>query len=140
MSPLKVLLVEDNTGDANLIHELVQETGIETEVSWSKDGREAISRIEKGLWADVVIMDLNMPLVDGHQLIRFLRNIDALGRATIVVMTGSTSPTDMERVRVAGVRHYLVKPMGIKEMLETTTALKKIFIARHNAIDPCPQG
>jgi CheY-like chemotaxis protein len=136
MDPLKILLVEDNAGDANLIHELVLETGIDAEVSWLKDGKEAIERIEGGLWADVVILDLNMPMVDGHQLIRFLQDIDALGRATIVVMTGSSSPSDKERVRAAGVRYYLIKPMGLKEMLETTMALKKIFVARSHGSDP----
>lgn len=136
MSPLKVLLVEDNAADASIISEMIRDTGVESSVLWLKDGEVVLNHLRAGNSADVIILDLNMPRMDGHALLKHLQKMDAPRRLTIVVMTGSSSPLDKERVRKAGIRCYLIKPMGIKEMEETTNTLRSILLGLRPCYSP----
>jgi CheY-like chemotaxis protein len=136
MGPLKVLLVEDNAADASIIGEMVRDTGVDSTVLWMKDGEVVLNHLREGNDVDVMILDLNMPRMDGHALLRHLREMNILHKMTIVVMTGSSSPLDKERVRRAGIMCYLIKPMGIKEMEETTAALRSILLKMRSCNAP----
>jgi CheY-like chemotaxis protein len=136
MTPLKVLLVEDNAADATIICEMIRDTGVESTVHWLKDGEAALDHLREGKDADVIILDLNMPRMDGHDLIEKLIRQDLAHSLTIVVLTGSSSPLDKERVRKTGVSCYLIKPMGIVEMEEITTILRSIFVGSYSCTSP----
>lgn len=136
MDPLKVLLVEDNAADASIIGEMVRDTGVDSTVLWLKDGEVVLNHLREGNNVDVIILDLNMPRMDGHALLKHLLDMNILQKLTIVVMTGSSSPLDKERVRKAGIRCYLIKPMGIKEMEETTAALRSILLKLRSCYSP----
>ncbi|MDW5563751.1 MAG: response regulator [Methanomassiliicoccus sp.] len=127
LTPLNVLLVEDNAADASIIEEMVRDTGVECSVLWLKDGEVVLRHLREGHGVDVIILDLNMPRMDGHALLGHLKELNLLHRIAIVVMTGSSSPLDKERVRKAGVTCYLIKPMGMREMEETTATLRSIL-------------
>lgn len=136
MSPLNVLLVEDNAADASIISEMIRDTGVDSTIHWLKDGELVLDHLREGNKVDVIILDLNMPRMDGHALLGHLRNLNILHRLTIVVMTGSSSPLDKERVRKAGIWCYLIKPMGLKEMEETTATLRTILLGQRPCRSP----
>ncbi|MBI0583988.1 MAG: response regulator [Methanomassiliicoccus sp.] len=127
MTKLKVLLVEDNAADAIIIKELVKDTGITSSIVWLRDGESVIEHLQDDPAIDAIILDLNMPRLDGHALIEKLREQGVLNKTTVIVMTGSSSPIDRDRVRRAGINSYLIKPMGVREMDETVNALRSIF-------------
>jgi CheY-like chemotaxis protein len=124
---LNVLLVEDNAADAAIISEMIRDTGVESSTLWLKDGEAVIHHLEDGRPADVIILDLNMPRMDGHALLLHLIKMEIIHQMTIIVLTGSSSPLDKQKVRNVGVDCYLIKPMGIKEMEEVTATLRSIF-------------
>lgn len=136
MRPISVLLVEDNAADAMIIEEMLKETGVDPSMIWLKDGEAVLDHLGQGNPMDMIILDLNMPKMDGHALIRRLRDQDAYHHIAIVVLTGSSSPTDMERVRGAGIESYLIKPMGIEEMDGVVRTLRTILLG----LQACSEG
>lgn len=128
MSALNVLLAEDNAADAMIIEEMLKETGIDSSLTWLKDGEAVLDHFSRGNTADVIILDLNMPKMDGHTLIGRLRERDESRRIAIVVLTGSSSPADKERVRRSGIDSYLIKPMGIEEMDDVVRTLRTTLL------------
>ncbi len=127
---LQILLIEDNRGDAQLIREIITDTGIDNDVTWINDGEKAVDYFRRGNRADIVILDLNLPKMNGHEVLGFLRSNGLCPPTPVVIMTGSTSPTDMKLARENGVKCYMVKPMTVEEMDETAAQLKLILLDR----------
>jgi CheY-like chemotaxis protein len=128
MSGAKILLVEDNEGDARLLREILTNTGIEHELTVLEDGEKAIRFFEKGSHPDLVVLDLKLPKVNGHQIMQFLRERGLCANLKVIIMTGSDSPSDREQARRNGVTCYMVKPMTILEMDRTTEAIKSVLL------------
>jgi CheY-like chemotaxis protein len=128
MSGAKILLVEDNEGDAGLLREVLNNTGIEHELTVLEDGEKAIRFFEKGGHPDLVVLDLKLPKLNGHQVMQFLRERGLCGDLKVIIMTGSDSPSDREQARRNGVTCYMVKPMTVLEMDHTTEAIKNILL------------
>jgi CheY-like chemotaxis protein len=130
--PLHILLVEDNPHDARLIRELLDETGLPLDITTVSDGEKAIMMMEQviegGRGPDLVLLDLNLPKKNGHEVLEFIRSKEAIAHACVVIYTGSRSPDDDRRARRNKVNGYLVKPMGAKEMDVTIQELNKILI------------
>lgn len=130
--PVRILLVDDNPIDAMLAKELIMETNLPATVSVVTDGEYAIKLIEDMLRSKVrmpelVLLDLNMPRRNGHEVLRLLRGMPALLTMLIVIYTGSRSPIDLEKARICGANGYIVKPNDAKEMDETIVAFKELL-------------
>jgi two-component system, chemotaxis family, response regulator Rcp1 len=125
--PLQILLVEDNRGDADLTKELIKDTGIAHSVTWLDDGEKAIEFLSEGKKADLIIIDLNLPIVSGHEIIKFLRVRGLCKTTPVIILTGSNSPMDLEKAKKNGVVCYLIKPMTIEEMDRITRTFKAVL-------------
>ena len=128
MTALRVALIEDNLGDAVIMEEIIAGTGLEYELSWFNDGEKAIDYFAGGGAVDFILLDLKLPRMNGHEVMRSLKELGVLERSSLVVMTGSALPGDMERSQEAGGTSYLIKPMGIEEIEETTRKLRNVFM------------
>src|SRR5688500_18161615 len=101
--PPVVLLVEDNPADVRMIREALAVTRVPHELYVVEDGAEAIQfATRQGRYADapppdLVLLDLNIPKLHGHEVIARLRAQHSLGRLPIVVMTGSRLEKDIDR-------------------------------------------
>jgi CheY-like chemotaxis protein len=131
--PIRILLVDDNPADAMLAQELIGETNIPAVVSVVTDGERAINLIEKMLVSKVkmpelVLLDLNMPKRNGHEVLRLLRGMPDIMTMLIVIYTGSRSPFDLETARVGGANGYIVKPIDAQEIDETIVAFKELLL------------
>lgn len=125
--PVRILLVDDNPADAMLAEELLLETKLPAIVSVVTDGEYAISVIEEMLKSktkmpELVLLDLNIPRRNGHEVLRLLRDMPSILTMLIVIYTGSRSPIDLETARISGANGYIVKPTDAKEMDETIVA------------------
>jgi CheY-like chemotaxis protein len=125
--PLKVLLVEDNLADANLVKEYIRETGIAAQIMVINDGQQAIAlfqRINDNIEErpDLVLLDLNLPRRNGHEVLEFIRRHD--GRIKVVIYSGSKSPDDVRRAKENKADGYLVKPMTVEEIDEVVKELR----------------
>lgn len=127
--PLKVLIVEDNPLDAELVHEFIMETGCAAEVSKVGDGKMAVEFLERasssGERPHLVLLDLDLPKLDGHQVLEHIRAHLGNGLA-VYIYSGSRSPEDLLRAE-GKADGYLVKPMGGEEMDEIVRGLRAIM-------------
>ncbi len=117
--PLRVWIVEDNPGDAELAKEYVLETGFVVKITTVDDGQQAIdlfTRVNKGSEErpDLVLLDLNLPKRSGHQVLEFIRLHDT--NIKVIIYSGSKSSEDIKKAKLNKADDYLVKPMTAKEM------------------------
>lgn len=124
--PLRVLLVEDNPDEVYLARMALGRTGVALEIELARDGREAVASLLHGGHApDLVLLDLNLPLMNGVEVLRAIRPTLPLGALRVVIYTTSASLEDRRLCLEAGCDEYHVKPMGFDE----TVALLKSLLA-----------
>lgn len=108
-----VLLAEDDTATMTMLCEYLEAQGYT--LITARDGEEAVSKAVKER-PDVVLMDIQMPGMDGLAAIENLRRIPRLRRTPIIALTALAMPGDRERCLEAGADDYLGKPVGLKEL------------------------
>lgn len=121
MSDKKSILLVDDDRVANFLSErIISAMGIAHEVQSATNGREALNILNKdhSRRPDVIILDLNMPIMDGFEFINEFRklNIPEKDNVMIIVVTSSNNPRDIEKARSLGVTHYLTKPISLESI------------------------
>ncbi|MEW6352595.1 MAG: 7TM-DISM domain-containing protein [Thermodesulfobacteriota bacterium] len=110
---LKVLLVEDNVFNRAVAIELLRKQGCIVEVA--SNGREAVEAYESGGF-DIILMDLQMPEVDGFEATRMIRARETSGRIPIIAQTAHAFAEDRERCLQAGMDEHISKPIRAGEL------------------------
>ncbi len=111
--PCRILVVDDNRDAARSMARVLRLTGHDTEVA--HDGLEALA-LGAAFRPDVVVMDIGMPRLNGHDAARRMREQPWGRDATLVALTGWGSAQDRQRSREAGFDHHLVKPADLQEI------------------------
>jgi two-component system, sensor histidine kinase and response regulator len=112
----KVLLVEDNEINQELALELLLSNGITAEVA--NDGQEALDILEKEEF-DGVLMDCQMPVMDGFEATRKIRQQEKYKDLPILAMTANAMAGDREKVIDAGMNEHIAKPINVYDMFHT---------------------
>jgi DNA-binding response OmpR family regulator len=126
----KILLVDDDPAGAELTVAALAMLDPETEVEVAADGEEALDYVfRRGAFAHrardlpgAVLLDLKMPKVDGHEVLRQIRADASLQALKVIVLTSSDQSHDRIRSRELGSNAYLVKPASIVELMELLRA------------------
>lgn len=116
----RVLVVEDNELNLKLFCDLLRAHGFEVE--GLSDGREAVARV-RGFAPDLVVMDIQMPHVSGIDLIGQMQRDAALRDVPVMAVTAYAGHEDEERIRAAGARAYVSKPISVARFVEEVRAL-----------------
>jgi len=116
---IKILLVEDDAADAQLIRRLISRRRFNSEVTELNDGEKAIRELKeisagKGSQPDLVILDLNLPLKDGFEILSFIRGDSKLKELTVIVLTASTNDADKLRSLSLKANGFVSKNNGFK--------------------------
>lgn len=121
-----VLLVDDNDIDLDLIQMLlIERNGLKCNVVMAQDGREALDRLHDSD-IDLVLLDINMPRMDGFDLLERMRTEELLDRTNVIMCSTSTYAEDISKSRELGACGYLTKPPEfelLKSIVETSTSL-----------------
>ena len=113
-TPAKILLAEDNRINQMLAESLLSKLGRETECV--ENGRQALEAVQRGQFA-LVLMDINMPVVDGLQATRDIRALQTANASIpIIAMTASAMDEDRQRCAAAGMNDYISKPVEEAEL------------------------
>src|SRR5512140_3465470 len=93
---MRILLVEDNPADVYLIEEALRTHGVHYEMKWLRDGEQALALLaEVNVESpDLVLLDLNLPRVDGKEVLARIRQTPAFATTLVAIMTSSDSPQD----------------------------------------------
>lgn len=127
MSEHTILLIEDNPDDAELTRIAFAEAGINGQLVVVGDGAEALDYLfARGRHADrnaaelpsIVLLDLNLPKLDGREVLQALRANPATQGLPVVVLTTSTEPFDVEASYALGVNSYIRKPVDFEKFVE----------------------
>jgi PAS domain S-box-containing protein len=110
---LRILLVDDNVDAATSLSLLLQAGGHTTEIC--RDGEHALACAHR-FQPDVVFLDIGMPVMDGYELARALRQVPGLRDVFCVALTGWGTDGDRVRAREAGIDRHLTKPVDISEV------------------------
>ncbi len=98
MKNVHILLVEDNEGDILLTLEALEEAKMKNTISVVKDGEKAIQYVEKSgsftdvITPDLIILDVNLPKLNGHEVLQYLKKNDLYRHIPIIMLTTSSSP------------------------------------------------
>ena len=112
----RILIVDDNADAADMLAMLLRGAG--HEVTVVHDGAAALT-VACDVAPEVALLDIGLPVIDGLELARRLRELDACRDTLLIAVTGYGQPSDRQRTRAAGFAHHLVKPV----MLKTIEAL-----------------
>ena len=116
---LNVLLAEDMAANQMLVKHALKKRGHSVEIA--KDGREAVDQATAGNF-DVILMDLQMPEMDGFEATAAIRSDPRMARVPIVALTAHAMSGDRDRCLAAGMSDYLAKPLDLQQLIEVVEA------------------
>lgn len=131
---LKVLLIEDNIGDVELIIEAFKSSNLNSDITVVDNGEEAIlylSSIEKGGMEhrpNLILLDINLPKVDGKEVLHYIKTTDKLKMIPVVMLTTSSLQNDILYAYNNQANCYIVKPANLKEFINTIRALETFWL------------
>jgi two-component system, cell cycle response regulator DivK len=115
-----VLIVEDNEKNMKLARDVLQAKGYQTlEAITGEDG----VKLAKERKPDLVLMDIQLPGINGIEAFRQIRGDDATRSIPVVALTASVTPTDRSAINAAGFDAFISKPISLKEFVDTVKRL-----------------
>lgn len=126
-----LLLVEDNPNDVELTVSALQEARLANAIDVVNDGEQALDYLyRRGAFAKhtgplpaVILLDLKMPKVDGHEVLRAIRADPVLRLTPVVMLTSSREESDLYRSYEFGANAYVVKPVGFEDFVAAINKL-----------------
>ena len=121
MKRFNILLVEDNQGDVLLTQEAFEESGSDSELFVVNDGQEAINFLEhispysEAVTPDLIILDINLPKINGHEVLRYIKSNDNLKHIPVIMLTTSSSEKDISYSYTNYANCYITKPNDVTE-------------------------
>lgn len=125
--PFQVVLIEDDEGHASLIRKNLQRAGVLNSITHLKSGAEALTYFFGSPHAShdktVVVLDLNMPGIDGFEILRHLKENEATRKMPVIVLTTTDNPKDIDLCYALGCNAFMTKPIGYDDFSE---AIRKL--------------
>jgi len=132
----RVLVAEDNDVNARLVYRLLSKAGHQVRVV--PDGQAAIAALADAPW-DIVLMDVQMPVMDGLEAARAIRALPGFATIPIIALTAGAMCGDRERCLAAGMNDYLSKPLVASEVLaKINESLRALPPREHRTPQPAP--
>jgi CheY-like chemotaxis protein len=129
-----ILLVEDNVDDEELTLRALRKAQVPNQVVVARDGAEAVDFLfDKDLQPQVVLLDLNLPKLDGHEVLRRIRAHESTRHLPVVVLTSSKEDIDIARSYQLGANSYVRKPVDFKQFIDTLNTLSTYWLSLNHS-------
>ena len=134
-TPIEVLLVEDDPGDVLMTQEAFEEHKVRNKLNVVSDGEEALSYLRReGPHADaprpdLILLDLNLPRVDGRQVLQAIKEDPDLRRIPVVVLTTSGADEDILRSYSLHANAYVTKPVDFDSFIAVVRQIDEFFVS-----------
>ncbi|HTP45228.1 MAG TPA: response regulator [Candidatus Acidoferrales bacterium] len=123
MKKLKVLIVDDSAVMRKIVERALRQAGLEiNEVLEASNGAEALVEVQKGS-LDIILSDINMPVMDGLEFLRNLAKLDAGKGVPVVMITTEGSEARVVEALSVGAKGYIRKPFTPEQVKERVTPL-----------------
>ncbi len=132
-NPVEILLVEDSPADIALTEEALKESGLDNTLTIVTDGEQAIEYLSKrGKYKDVespdlILLDLNMPKKNGHEVLEVIKDNPKLEEIPVVVLTVSEAEEDIARALGLKMNYYLNKPVNVQKLAPILTTIIELW-------------
>lgn len=139
----KILLVEDNPDDVDLTMLALEKNNITGELAVARDGVEALEYLngtgkfagrDRTLLPKLIVLDLKMPRMDGHEFLRLIRADERTRLLPVVVFTTSNEERDKSESYKLGANSYLTKPVDYKKFVDTIQQLASYWLVLNEAV------
>jgi CheY-like chemotaxis protein len=126
----RILLAEDDDGHASLVERNLKRSGIANEMVRARNGQEALDYVRARLSAPgdspvplLLLLDINMPLVDGIEVLRQLKRAEATAKLPVIMLTTTDDPREIQRCYEFGCSVYITKPVEYDRFVEAVKRL-----------------
>lgn len=132
--PLELLIIEDNPGDIRLLEQAFQELDANVHIQVAKDGAEALemvfesTRPRRGWNPDLILLDLNLPKVSGHDVLARIKDNPQTRRIPVIVLTSSRAESDVRRAYESHANAYLKKPSTLDGLMSAARDIKSFWM------------
>src|ERR1022692_3976934 len=120
MKPVRIFIVEDHTPDVYLVEKALRENMVTFELTRFEDGEQALEDFRQ--WnhdtaPDLIILDLNVPKIDGMDILRAIRNDPSGIRVPIAILTSSRAQQDKIDAMALGADRFITKPLNLRSFV-----------------------
>jgi two-component system, chemotaxis family, chemotaxis protein CheY len=119
--PMRALIVDDSRAMRMILGRVLKELGFQ--VTEAGDGREALARLNQGEEVDLMLVDWNMSVMNGYELVCAVRANALLGNVRIMMVTTEISMSHLQEALAAGANEYLMKPFTKEALVEKLALL-----------------
>ena len=128
-----ILLVEDNPNDIEITRRALEKGQVKNQLTIARDGQEALDILFGGAGGQtplpgLILLDLNLPKVDGREVLSRIKTDPELKRIPVIVLTTSTREEDIVRSYDLGVNTFISKPVRFEDFIKVVTAIQEYWI------------
>lgn len=132
LTPVDILLVEDNPADVEITRRALRKGELRNRLTLARDGQEALDILcgtssHRGL-PGLILLDLNLPKVDGREVLQRIKADPRLKRIPVIILTTSTHEEDILRTYDLGVNTFITKPVQFDDFIRVVAAIKEYWI------------
>ena len=134
LNAIEILLLEDEAADAYLLKLALKENNIRAGLHHVQDGREGLDFLQQqGHYStaprpDLILLDLNMPRMNGYEFLAAIKNIERFKSIPVVVLTTSDVESDIRDSYQLGAASYITKPTGIDQFISVINKISEYWI------------
>ncbi len=133
--PIEILLIEDNEGDILLTKKAFEDGKIRNNLSVCRDGEEGLEflykrgQFEGAVTPDLILLDLNMPKLNGQEVLERIKNDETLSSIPVVILTTSDSEEDIMKSYKLHANSYIKKPVDFFQFLEVVKEVQNYWFS-----------
>lgn len=128
--PIEILLVEDNPGDVKLTQMALENAKVINNLHVVNNGKEALEFLfsEKQIKPDIVLLDLNLPVIDGREVLKKIKEDTNLKRTPVVILTSSKAEEDIIKTYDLHANCYITKPIDLEQFLNVIKTIEDFWL------------
>jgi two-component system, chemotaxis family, response regulator Rcp1 len=130
MKEVQILLVEDNEGDVILTREAFKDSKIKNHISVARDGEEALKTLYgQHPLPDLILLDINLPKVDGLEVLATIKQDDRLKAIPVIMLTTSMAERDINFSNRDDANFFITKPVDLYKFMEVVKTIETFWIS-----------
>jgi DNA-binding response OmpR family regulator len=130
MTPIEILLIEDNPGDIELVREGFEEARVANHLSIIGDGQAALDFFIKGEnLPDIILLDINLPKANGFEILETIRSQPKSAEIPVIMLTSSEADSDVVKSYQNSANSYVSKPVDFDKFIAAIKSIESFWLS-----------